>query len=967
VIVDFEMNKACAAGTGSFLEEQAEKLAVEIKGEFARRALAAPAPCRLGERCTVFMENSLMDALQRGASTDDLLAGLAYSIVENYVNRVVAGRPIGERVFFQGGTAFNKAVVAAFEKYLGRPVVVPPHHDVTGAIGMARIAREQARAGAARSGARSGAAAASSFKGFDLANRAYEQTSFECKGCENRCEINTVRIEGEKTALHFGGRCEKWDQRARPDAAIEDLFAFRAAALNRAHEAARARLGGRRPVRGVLGIPRIFFFHDFLPLYATIFWELGFRVEVSPETNAEISSLGVRATLADTCYPVKAALGHVRWLAERGADAVFLPSFVNMAAPGGAWSMGHACPLTQSFPYQARTAFPDLEIIAPVVRRSRGRKGLVRELRHALSAYGVGDFELARAVRAGERAQRAYEAELRAKGCEVETLLASGGDGRRTLLVVGRPYNAFDPGMNLDSPRKLARLGVRAVPMDLLPLEPGEGGDRGGGRNGDEAIGNNGRGVASDLARDWPEMYWRSGQRILAAARAAHRHPALGVLFVGNFSCGPDSFILQYFRAEMAGRPFLHVEIDEHSADAGAITRCEAFLDSLDMLDARAARAAESASPAGGGASAGAQGAPVAAGDAPPMGHAPARTAYAGNGAARTVYLPRMCDHSFALRAAFESCGVKAVVMDETDDAAMALARRYVTGKECYPFAVTVADMLRQAAKPDFDPGNAAFFMPGGTGPCRFGQYNVLQRMILERAGLGDVPLYSPSQDVQFYRELGLIGSDYARRSWEGLTAVDLLLKCLHETRPYEAEPGAADRIYAAHLARLDAELPRARGAAAGVLASARAAFAALARNGGNGSGAGPAARPRPLVGIVGEIFVRSNRFSNENLVRRVEELGGEAWLSPVDEWVYYVNWHARDNAKRRGQWRNWLALTVRDRVQRSWAMRRRRSSTACCIRRRRPPRPRSWTTPPRTLIRPSGARPSSRWARGWT
>ena len=142
VIVDFEMNKACAAGTGSFLEEQAEKLSISVKDDFASLAFSAENPCRLGERCTVFMENSLMSNLQRGADKNNLLAGLAYSIVQNYINRVVAGKPIGENIFFQGGVAFNKSVVAAFEKYLNKKITVPPNHDVTGAIGMALIARE---------------------------------------------------------------------------------------------------------------------------------------------------------------------------------------------------------------------------------------------------------------------------------------------------------------------------------------------------------------------------------------------------------------------------------------------------------------------------------------------------------------------------------------------------------------------------------------------------------------------------------------------------------------------------------------------------------------------------------------------------------------------------------------------------------------------------------------------------------
>ena len=142
IIIDFEMNKACAAGTGSFIEEQADKLDISVKNEFSEIAFRSEKPCTLGERCTVFMENSLLSKQQRGAAKEDLTAGLAYSIVQNYINRVVGDRAIGKRIFFQGGVAFNKAVVAAFENYLNREIIVPPDHDVTGAIGMARIAKK---------------------------------------------------------------------------------------------------------------------------------------------------------------------------------------------------------------------------------------------------------------------------------------------------------------------------------------------------------------------------------------------------------------------------------------------------------------------------------------------------------------------------------------------------------------------------------------------------------------------------------------------------------------------------------------------------------------------------------------------------------------------------------------------------------------------------------------------------------
>ena len=143
VIVDFEMNKVCAAGTGSFLEEQAEKLGIDIVGQFGELALGARQPLKLGDRCTVFMESDLNSHQQKGAAKEDLVGGLAYSIVLNYLQKVVGAKRVGEQILFQGGVTNNQAVVAAFEKVTGKRIIVPPHFDVTGAIGAAMLARRQ--------------------------------------------------------------------------------------------------------------------------------------------------------------------------------------------------------------------------------------------------------------------------------------------------------------------------------------------------------------------------------------------------------------------------------------------------------------------------------------------------------------------------------------------------------------------------------------------------------------------------------------------------------------------------------------------------------------------------------------------------------------------------------------------------------------------------------------------------------
>jgi predicted CoA-substrate-specific enzyme activase len=821
MVVDFEMNKACAAGTGSFLEEQAEKLNISIKEEFQKCALSAKNPCRLGERCTVFMGNSLMSNLQKGADRNDLLAGLSYSIVQNYINRVVAGKSIGDNITFLGGVAFNKAVIAAFEKYLGKNITVPSHHEVAGAIGMAFIAMRHMTTSQHRN--------ATKFKGFELSKRPYEISSFECKGCPNICEINKVKIAGEEGFLFYGGRCEKYDVRKKKTTAIPDLFSFRDEMLWKEHKKRKEHFERRTPDSHIkIGVPYIFFFHDYLPFWTTLLWELGFDVEVSPRTNRQIVNLGLEHVLSEACFPVKVAHGHIQYLLDKKVDVIFLPSFINLNTSEDSLDRGLACPHTQTIPYISRIAFYGIRTITPLINFKLGRKFLLNELKKAFKPFGIKKNALSKAIDNAYKTQNEFNSAIKAKGTEA---LSSIKD--TTIAIIGRSYNALDNGANLEIPRKLSDLGILSIPMDFLPLEK------------------------YTIDREWPNMYWRSGQRILKAARFIRDTENLYPIYIGNFLCGPDSFILKYFKKEMGRKPFLHLEIDEHSADAGIITRCEAFIDSLahKTVDYQTSVVSQKKT-----------------------------SDYQISCKKRTIYIPRMSDHAFALAAAFERCGVDAVVLPESDKETAEVGRKYTSGKECYPCAVTTGDMIKKVMQPDFIPEKSAFFMPSGTGPCRFGQYNIFHRLVLDSLGYEDVPIFSPNQDTTFYSDLGIVGKDFTMHAWKGIIAYELLNKCLHETRPYEKGKGSADELYEGYVKKLYQSLKNStrknNQSLEETLKGIRRDFEYLPRYNGK----------KPLIGIIGEIFVRSHKFSNENLIRKLEALGGEVWLSPVEEWIYYVN-----------------------------------------------------------------------------
>jgi predicted CoA-substrate-specific enzyme activase len=821
-VVDFEMNKACAAGTGSFLEEQAERLGIRIKQEFESRAFCAGSPCRFGERCTVFMESDLVHSMNTGSGVEELTAGLAYSIVHNYLNKVVAGKRVGERIFFQGGVAANRAVVSAFEAVTGKPITVPPHHEVTGAIGAAILAM---RAGNVTS----------AFKGFDLTKRAYSVTTFACAECANRCDIKRVSFEGEKP-LFYGSRCEKYDvKKKHPSAgALSDLFAEREHLLQAA--AVLRTVDDHAPT---IGIPRMLYVNDFLPFWQTFFSELGFRVVMSEHTNRPLINRSLEATVAETCFPAKVGLGHILDLLEKKVDLLFLPSFISFPEAHENAKSGQACPYAQAFPYIAKASirFGNVKTIEPVLflqdeqRSTRSMQAMGRDL-------GKGRAAIARAERMALQAQENFHQAVLRRGQEV---LASIKPGEKALVLIGRTYNTCDAGVNMNLPSKVRDLGVQAIPMDFLPLH------------------------RADLSGHG-HMYWRSGQKIMAAARIMREHPGLSPVYITNFGCGPDSFITHFFRKEMAGKPYLQLEIDEHSADAGAITRIEAFLDSLRNVKASGQRAPFAVNRGGN-----------------------------GNGSlhAKTVYFPPMTDHAHALAAAYRACGVKAEVLPESDEETVRIGREHSSGRECYPLALTTGDMIKATRRPGFDPDKSAFFMPSGKGPCRFGQYNRYHRQVLDQLGLEKVEILSPMQDESLHNDVRSLDRNFVLMSWRGVFAVDMLQKALWETRPYEKQKGRTDRVYQAALERLTLAIEK-REDLVPVLSKAYEDFMAIGITG----------RTRPVIGIVGEIYIRSNRFSNENVVRQIEKLGGEAWVAPISEWLLYVNATAKTSARMNGSWK---------------------------------------------------------------
>ena len=545
--LDFDMNKVCAAGTGSFLHELANKYGINIVEEFQEIALSSDAPVKLAERCTVFMESDMVSYHQKGVNRNDLIAGLCYAIVFNYLNRVVEKRKIGRRVMFLGGPSLNKGVVAAFENVLGKGLLVPKNREVLGAYGAAISVQEKMALEKKE---------CSTFRGFKSAvNDRMEFTEKTCRAdrnCHNQCKLKIYDFDGRRSV--WGGECGRYELIRGSGGKKEDLFAFRQEVWQKHMTGVYEELG-QEPMlkvdnRPTVGMQRALYGIQTSVLWAHFFDRLGYRLVLTPATNSHISGLGIETMTSETCYPVKVSHGHIAELAGKTAH-LFIPSMITMETPRSE-EKGFFCPMVQSNSYMVRMAvdLDGVSILNPVLHLKYDLDSLALEVADQMrSRLGVGKAAIRGALKYALERQERFGEELLQKGREV---LENHNPREPLVIVTGRPYNLYDERLNLRLGQNLTKIGVSALPLDFVDLS------------------------RVDLS-DFPSMYWGLGAQILRTAKVISERPWLFGLHLTNFGCGADSFLEHFYRHIMGEKPYLILELDEHSAVAGAMTRLEAY------------------------------------------------------------------------------------------------------------------------------------------------------------------------------------------------------------------------------------------------------------------------------------------------------------------------------------------------------------------------------------------------------
>lgn len=682
VPVDYAMNDGCSAGTGSFLEEAAASDMKYATEEIGPLALQAGSPLAFGERCAAFINSEIRTALQGGADVKNILAGLVYSIVKNYLSRVVGTRHIGHTVLLQGGVALNPAVAPAVVSLSGCSVIVPEHPELMGCFGAALMARDLIDRGKVTEQAD----CLENIQSLHIDT----QKSFYCSSCLNRCEIQRMRIGGK--TYPFGGLCSRWEMQRRPKTLRytegRDLVGLRSALM---FETFAPTKPGRPS--GRIGLPMALSTYELFPFYTRLLVELGFEVVISRPRQ------GRRNTNAPFCYPAELLHAAVDDLFAQGIDRVFVPQVREFAIPTG-HRHAYACTFTEDSAAVIKTFFADQagRVLAPEIGLSAHLiEATTREICRMADQFGIAPEKAREAVRIAMEHQANFEKAYQQEGrAALEALEGP------IVVMVGRPYVAYNTHVNLSLPRKIASRGFHVIPADLLPFDP------------------------PPVERN----VWRFTQVALSAIRYAKQRPDTYICFLSCFSCNPDAIIYHRLRHELEGQPFCFLEVDSHTADAGIDTRIGAF---LDIIEERRRLGQRQVVEPGSHSTEGwinySRKKPKIITDA-------GETVGFDNPRVAHVLLadtPVITSRLFA--SLYGRMGWRCVVMPFTNAKILQAARQVCSGRECLPFLSMVGKMVLYLENRDPDEVTL-FHLLEQEGPCQIGNWFDAVHMIHRRLGI---------------------------------------------------------------------------------------------------------------------------------------------------------------------------------------------------------------------------------------
>lgn len=736
-IYRISLNEACSAGCGSFIENFAGSLGLDIC-TFAKKACLAKQPVDLGTRCTVFMNSRVKQAQKEGATLEDIAAGLSWSVIRNAIFKVMkigSTAELGEHIVVQGGAFLNDALLRALELELGRQVRRPAIAGLMGAFGSALIARKRHPYGRSKIISNDALAAF----GADTKNS-------RCKKCSNSCLLTITKFSDGR---HFisGNRCEKGANTASTELPnivswkCRRLFSYEPLTLEKAK-------------RGSIGIPRTLNLYENFPLWFTIFTRLGYRVELSSPSSRELYYSAFDTIPSQTvCYPAKLAHGHILDLIERGISVIFYPCVKREQQDADFLHGTHNCPVVTGYPELLSLNIPEvhraINFIHPFLPLDRN--ALPRRLAEIPLFGDISFMELQEAVQAGFDELAHYRDELRQAGEQALATLKE--QNKFGVVLAGHPYH-IDPEINHGIPEIINSCGMGVLTEDSVA----------------HLIGNPGSLRVVDQ--------WAYHSRLYRAGAFVGTMPNLAIMQLVSFGCGIDAITADQLEeiTERNGRLYAQIKVDEGINMGAARIRIRSLLAA--MKARQADEHLHNCHSAGKGLQMEEQW-PVFL---PEMKNT------------HTLLIPQMSPLHFQFaKEIFASEGYDAILLEHVDRKAIELGLRHVNNDACYPAIIVIGQLMQAIGSGRYDPDKTALVISQTGGGCRATNYIGFLRKALKNAGLGNIPIANFSA-TGHGPGIRLTTRMLSRMIMAGHYG-DALMRTLHRTRPYERERGATHEL----------------------------------------------------------------------------------------------------------------------------------------------------------------------------
>lgn len=540
IVANIMLNEACSSGCGSFIESFANQMGYDVE-TFSKLGLFAKHGADLGSRCTVFMNSSVKQAQKEGATVEDLSAGLSVSVVKNALYKVIRAKSLdelGKNIIVQGGTMYNDAILRAFEKELGINVIRPSISGLMGAYGCALYAK------------RKKLNESKIISKEDLESFTHKSKIAKCGLCTNRCNL-TINIFNDGEKYISGNRCEK-PTGNKKSKSIPNMYQYKYKKLREYESLDEGK-------RGTIGLPMVLNMYENIPLWATFFKELGFKVVLSDESNKKMYLRGQHTIPSDTvCYPAKLAHGHIENLISKNIEHIFYPC-MSYNFDEGISDNCFNCPVVAYYPELLKTNVKELDSNNFMMEYlSLNNKKLLSKQLYEILNKTFGDIKQKEVKNALEKAYIEYEKytkHIKEKG--EEFIEYAKNNNKKVIVVAGRPYH-IDPEINHGIDKILSSLGIVVLTEDSI-----------------------------EVSHEKPKVnilnQWTYQARLYNAAYYVAKNKDMELIQLVSFGCGTDAITSDEVKdiLERNNKIYTQLKIDETNNLGAAKIRIRSLLEAI--------------------------------------------------------------------------------------------------------------------------------------------------------------------------------------------------------------------------------------------------------------------------------------------------------------------------------------------------------------------------------------------------